>query len=622
MEEQLLLKRYKILDVLAEGGFAKVYKAYDTRLERTVAIKQIPISKKTRHRTHREAKTTALLNHPNIVTLHEFEQTEEDFYLIMEFIDGITVEDILRQKSPLSISEAIAIGSQVCLALEFAHLNGVVHRDIKPANLMLLPDGRIKVMDFGIAKLVGAAQTDLPEIAREHELIGTAAYMSPEQVNRELVDETSDIYSLGVVMYELLSGENPFSSDTPRSTFFRILQSEPEPLSELSPQISEELSDVVLKVMDKDPNLRYKNAVEMRYKLERHQPIKQPPEKTLRPLARRLLREGAEREEVFLPSLGLASKIRDLVAGHEEAVARLRVAVPASGFAWFVFGKTFAYPASLSMPLALIAFTITMISPLLGVAATVFAVLLPLAAYSIALSLAALFFAVILIIAVKEPFLILLPLAAPFLAWAQIGFLYPLGVGFLEISPEKIFKLKTALTPFKSRLLSAALAGSFAALGGLVLEISDIFGQQATLRYLGPPNDYRLFEKFAGSADLIELLIQSAQPFIQNPVLLMQILLWGIAGFLVSFLSQRRGLLLKTAAASAGIAILVLGYQSLASLLGLAALPLSGMVQNLSFSSIILLVLIFLFSPRPAWKEEIQAEDETDEEKENEDELA
>lgn len=611
-----MLDRYKILEILGEGGFAKVYKAFDTRLERTVAVKQILVTKKTRHRTHREAKTTALLNHPNVVTLHEFEQTEENFYLIMEYIEGITVEELLKRKSPLSISEAIAIGSQVCLALEYAHLNDVVHRDIKPANLMLLPDGRIKVMDFGIAKLISAAQSD-----EEHEIFGTAAYMSPEQVNRELVDEASDIYSLGVVMYELLTGENPFRSDSTRSIIFRILHGEPEPLSELNPQVPDELSDVVLRAMDRDPGQRYKNAVEMRYKLERYQPVRQPPEKILKPLAGGLVDVEAQPEPFKLPSFSFGSGLRDFLSRHEEATGRLIVAVPASALAWFVFGPTFAYPNSLSLSIALVAFLATMTSPLLGVVATIFATLLPLAAYSIALSLVALFFIGIYILAVRDPFLILLPFGAPFLAWAQIGFLYPVGTGLLGLAPPKLFRSKTKIPALKSRVSSALMAGCLTGLGSLLLEVSDIFGEQPNLHYFSIINSYHLFKTFQGSNDLIGLFSQLFQPFFQNPILFFQIILWSVVGLTVGFLSYQSGFFIKLTATASGIAILILGYSATASWPGSAPIPLSEMVKNLSFSSIILLVLLFLFSTRPALTEEPQ-EDQEPEDEESEDELA
>lgn len=620
MEEPLLLDRYRILDVLGEGGFARVYKAYDTRLERTVAIKQIPVTKKTRHRTHREAKTTALLNHPNIVTLHEFEQTEDNFYLIMEFIEGITVDQLLKQKPPLTISETIAIASQVCIALEYAHLNGVIHRDIKPANLMLLPDGRIKVMDFGIARLVQAAQWDSPEAKDEPELLGTAAYMSPEQVKRELVDESSDIYSLGVVLYELLAGENPFRSETTRSTFFRILHGKPESLNKVNPEVSQELSDVILKAIDRNPDLRFKNAVEMRYKLERHQPVKQSPEKILKPRANRLI-GGSLPEKAIAPSLSLSVKFRDFIIRHQTASQRLLLALPAAVWTWFVFDRAFGYPASFSLSIAAVAFLVTMVFPLLGVSAALLAALLPLAAHSIALSLAVLLVLVIYVPVFADPFLILLPLTAPFLGWAKIGLLYPLGVGLIDLPVPKFLKAKVIAPPWKNRLVNAVLAGFLAGLGAFLLEVADIFGQQPMLRYFIITNSFHLFQALKGSTDLIDLFNQTVQPFIQYPVLIFQILLWSVTGMTAGFLGYKGGFFEKLVATGAATAVLVFGYVSLPGWSDVAVIPVGELVQNLSFSFIILLVLLFLFSTRPALTE-IAETDEEPEEEEMEDELA
>ena len=276
MTTELLLDRYEIIETIGRGGSSEIVKAFDSRMERVVAIKTIPASKKTALRAFREAKTVALLNHPNIVTLYEFEETEDNYYLIMEFIDGLTLEDYLIDKGPLDQELAIAIAIQVCVALENAHSNDVIHRDIKPANLMLLPDGRVKVMDFGVSRLKGRPVT------REGEISGTFSYMSPEQAKGELVDERSDVWSLGVVLNEMLTGANPFDAETPAAAVMKIVGHEPKNPSAVNPEINSKISAVVLKAISKYPEKRFDLATDIRYKLERYRGSGKSPKSILK----------------------------------------------------------------------------------------------------------------------------------------------------------------------------------------------------------------------------------------------------------------------------------------------------------------------------------------------------
>jgi len=263
----LLLERYKILEPLGEGGSSKVVKAFDNKMERTVAIKMIPAGRRTAVRALREAKTVALLNHPNIVTLYEFEQSDGYYYLIMDYVEGLSLAALLQEMGRLPIEAALAVAIQVCDALEFAHKSDVIHRDIKPANLRILADGRVKVMDFGIARLRSAAKTS--GVTADGEVVGTFAYMSPEQSSGEMVDERSDIFSMGVLLYEMVTGRLPFSADTPAGTIYKILNEEAPPASELANEVSPALSASIAKAMAKFADDRFPTAADLRTKLER-----------------------------------------------------------------------------------------------------------------------------------------------------------------------------------------------------------------------------------------------------------------------------------------------------------------------------------------------------------------
>lgn len=276
MTTELLLDRYEIIETTGRGGSSEIVKAFDSRMERIVAIKTIPANKKTALRAFREARTVALLNHPNIVTLYEFDETEDNYYLIMEYIDGLTLEDYLEDKGPIDPELAIAITIQVCVALENAHSNDVIHRDIKPANLMLLPDGRVKVMDFGVSRLKGTPVT------RDGEITGTFSYMSPEQAKSELVDERSDVWSLGVVLYEMLTGINPFDAETPAAAVMKIVSNEPKSIDNINPDINSKISKIALKAISKYPEDRFDLATDFRYKLERHRRSSKSPKSILK----------------------------------------------------------------------------------------------------------------------------------------------------------------------------------------------------------------------------------------------------------------------------------------------------------------------------------------------------
>lgn len=275
MPDELLLNRYQLQETLGEGATSTVVKAFDTRMERSVAIKIIPVGKHTAERALREARTTALLHHPNIVTVYEFERDENNFYLIMEYVQGYSLETLLGGTRPLPEDVAVAIAIQVCQGLEAAHSNNIIHRDIKPANLIVMPAGRVRIMDFGISRLSWVP------ITREGEIVGTFTYMSPEQSAGMLVDERSDVFSLGVILYEMLTGVNPFAADEAKATLFKIQNVEPKPVDSLSPAVSPEIAAVVTKALAKNPDERYDLATDLRYKLERYRRSSQATEKVV-----------------------------------------------------------------------------------------------------------------------------------------------------------------------------------------------------------------------------------------------------------------------------------------------------------------------------------------------------
>ena len=233
------LGSYRIDAVLGAGGMGIVYLAYDERLERKVALKLLPrllvANDEQLQGLQREARTASALNHPNIVTIHEIGEIDSTHFIATEFIEGTTLRERMA-KGPIPPDEALDITIQVASALCIAHRAGIVHRDIKPENIMLRPDGYVKVLDFGIAKLIQPELSTGVEPMTQHGLvIGTTRYMSPEQARGETVDVRSDLWSLGAVLYEMLAGRAPFDGKTPSDVMAAILLNHPEPLDQRVP---------------------------------------------------------------------------------------------------------------------------------------------------------------------------------------------------------------------------------------------------------------------------------------------------------------------------------------------------------------------------------------------------
>ena len=259
------ISHYQILEKLGEGGMGVVYKAQDTKLDRLVALKFLPehvsAGSGELERFLQEAKAAAGLNHPNICTIHGIEEFERKNFIVMEYVDGQTLQE---KKSSLSMKQALDVGIQIAEGLAAAHEKGIVHRDIKPENIMIRKDGRVQIMDFGLAKLRGASR-----LTKEGSTVGTAGYMSPEQVQGQETDHRSDIFSLGVLLYEMLAGQPPFKGVHETAIAYEIVNVDSPPLSSIKPEIAPELDAIVLECLEKDPKERTQSASQVAVDLKR-----------------------------------------------------------------------------------------------------------------------------------------------------------------------------------------------------------------------------------------------------------------------------------------------------------------------------------------------------------------
>lgn len=259
---KILGNRYEILEQIGAGGMAFVYKAKCHLLNRIVAVKilkpEFNDDEDFVKRFGVEAQSSASLSHPNIVSVYDVGKEGDIYYIVMEYIDGTTLNKYIEKKGKLEWKEAIKIAIQICLAIQHAHKNFIVHRDIKPQNIMLSKDGRVKVTDFGIARATTAAT-----ITMSGSTLGSVRYFSPEQARGGYVDEKSDLYSLGVVMYEMITGQPPFDGDAPVSIALKHIQNKAVPPSELVKKLPAGVNGIIMKAMEKDPGLRYGSAGEM-----------------------------------------------------------------------------------------------------------------------------------------------------------------------------------------------------------------------------------------------------------------------------------------------------------------------------------------------------------------------
>jgi serine/threonine protein kinase len=271
---QHLSDRYEVGEILGFGGMSEVHLARDARLHRDVAVKvlraDLARDPSFYLRFRREAQNAAALNHPAIVAVYDTGEAETPDgplpYIVMEYVEGVTLRDIVQNDGPMDTRRAIEVIADACQALNFSHQHGIIHRDVKPANIMISKAGAVKVMDFGIARALADSGTP---VTRTGAVIGTAQYLSPEQASGETVDARSDVYSLGCVLYEMLTGEPPFVGDSPVAVAYQHVRKDPSPPSQRHTRISPELDAVVLKALAKNPENRYRTAADMRTDLIR-----------------------------------------------------------------------------------------------------------------------------------------------------------------------------------------------------------------------------------------------------------------------------------------------------------------------------------------------------------------
>jgi serine/threonine-protein kinase len=290
-EGMLLNNRYQLLERLGSGGMSDVFRARDLMLERSVAIKVLHENYSNdaafQQRFRQEARAAANLSHPNIVTVHDFGLDHGQLFIVMEHIPGKDLKTILRQRGRYSVEEAIPLMVQACAGIGYAHRAGLVHCDIKPHNMIVTPDARLKVTDFGIARALSTIQPD----ERADVVWGSPQYFSPEQATGEAPSPASDVYSLGIVLYEVLTGALPFTAPTSEELARMHLEAAPIPPSEYVPDIPSALEQIVLKVLSKEPAARYRTAdqlgrVLLRFGTQRDAtPVPPPPSLSLTPEA-------------------------------------------------------------------------------------------------------------------------------------------------------------------------------------------------------------------------------------------------------------------------------------------------------------------------------------------------
>ena len=265
---QVLLGRYEVGRLLGAGGMAEVFEGRDRLLARRVAIK-VPLSQHAHdpefaQRFRREAQAAASLSHPGVVAVYDTGSENGTHFIVMEYVDGRTLKEVIRAEAPLYPDRAAEICADVCSALAAAHARGLIHRDIKPGNVMLTPEGKVKVMDFGIARA-----TTSESITQTAAVVGTAQYISPEQAQGQTVDYRSDLYSVGCCLFEMLTGTVPFTGATPVAIAYRHVREDPTPPRMLNPDVPAPLEAITLKAMAKLPDNRYQTAAEMHDDLER-----------------------------------------------------------------------------------------------------------------------------------------------------------------------------------------------------------------------------------------------------------------------------------------------------------------------------------------------------------------
>ena len=315
-----LADKYKIEEVVGKGGMGIVYKAEDTKLKRRVALKFLPPEliqdQEAKERFILEAQTAAALSHPNICTIHEINEQEGESFIAMEYVEGENLRAKL-QKGSLGVEKVLDIATQIAQGLDEAHKKSIIHRDIKSANIMVTEMGQAKIMDFGLAKVKGGTL-----LTREGTTLGTVAYMSPEQARGDEVDHRTDIWSLGVVLYEMLSGELPFKGDREASILYSVVHEEPKPIKEAKRDLPAELQQIINRTLKKKPESRYASAAEMLKDLRKYQDVLRAEE--LGALNLRTLLRRIRRPQVAIPAICALLIIASAAVWYSNRQAKIR----------------------------------------------------------------------------------------------------------------------------------------------------------------------------------------------------------------------------------------------------------------------------------------------------------
>lgn len=593
MADRFLLERYQILEKLGQGGFGEVFKAFDTKMRRLVAIKRMDASQKASARALKEARAAAKLDHPNVVSVHDLEKDAEYYYLVMEFVDGVTLAEILEAKPRLSVEESIDIAIQIAEALEVAHLKGVIHRDIKPENIMLSKDGAVKVADFGIAHLASSTMT------KEGDILGTFAYMSPEQAKGGRIDHKTDVFSLGVVLYQMLTGEAPFAAATPGGIVFKVLNLEPQPVSELNETVGEELEALVSDALAKERKDRLPDATRFYQRLEVLRQGKVSSKRMLRPLYKMAKRRRSF-EEALPGQLDWAVSgfsrfklaVRDFSARHQSFMERIFDAVLIGLAVWYLLSRTTFYPAPLRLALPLVVLIIVFALPRLGIPIGLTVLVLPIANFSLIL---ALFYMVILVLyglsfLLVRPVKSVFTLGAPMLTRLGVGLAFPLLSG-LAWAPLQAFAI--------------------GAVGGLVSEMVDLLGGRY-VRYIDAPNTYRLLNVLGGEINPWTALKGIVHPFIDSPTLILQPLLWASVALIVSLLVKRTSLKRDLLGLAAAAGVFLIGQLVLLTRFNWGVGAIDALMQTFVLSLIIALGFLLIL-PREKPKETAEEAEEYEE---------
>ncbi len=550
---QLVLDRYRLLEPVGRGGFATVYRAYDERLGREVAVKVLPAAGELGARAQREARAAAKLSHPNIVTVFELAQEDDTVYLVSELVAGRPLSKYIAEQA-LSDREFLEVTLQVLAALGHAHARGVVHRDVKPDNLMVSagPPCEAKIMDFGIARLENTGR-----ITRRGDVVGTLAYMSPEQADGLDVDAATDVYSTALTLYECLTGTNPFRAATAGETLGRTEKGAP-PLATFRPDLPRELCRLVDEALEPDPELR---------------------------LGRADFAVGIEELVAEVSGDGAAATVsrraggrrrRSLRALSSQAAGRALGGGLAAAVAYYAASRSGLFPGSWELPLAVATGMTAATLPRLGVLPPAAIALAALLYFSPALGLiataaAGAYLAVFLR---KGKQTALLPVLAPLLGAFGLGLAFPVLAGILAR---------------RWRGPATAMAGA------LALTFYQLLGGSPVLDYVGVANTYEAAVVLAGSFDPVAAANVLAAPFLEAPALALQPLAWLVAALPAAWLfGSRRAVV---AGVSLSLAALAGGYLLLPYLLPGTDFQAANLLKTLALCAIILIVLL-LVSPR------------------------